>query len=185
MKKILLLMGACTLGACTVTDEDTQTLDVDVPKFTITVNGTIAYSTLSQAWGPITCDDGSEPVFTFTPGAGVPPGITVPIQENSGVPIWPVEVNLIAGDPSGIEEIQVFVPPGPIVTTAVTNSLAIHTELLQTYSAPLVSSEDLTYRYSRTDTDRIRHRFEITDGAANSNEAVFLMDIAPESEVCP
>jgi hypothetical protein len=170
--------------ACTITDEVAPKLDVTDPNVTITVNGLTAYSSLHSNWQAISCDDGSIPGFV-PDGSGVQ-GVTVPLDEDLLTPVFPVEINVLAGDPgSGIRQIRVVVPPGPVSSSdAQTTSFQGYSQVLQIYTPPYASARAITYSYSRLNTNKIRHEFQLRDAANTWNEFRFQMDIAPESEVC-
>jgi len=182
---ILITAIAALTTACTITDEESINLDVNKPNLTVEVNGLIAYSNLHSNWVPISCDDGSIPAFV-PDGSGVQ-GVTVPLDEDLLTPVFPFDVTVLAGDPgSGISQIRVVVPPGPVESNDAQIAIfAAYSEVLKAYSSPYASARAINYEYSRQNTSKIRHDIELRDGANPSNRFRFMIDIAPESEVCP
>lgn len=185
MRFLLLLSILLCATACTVTDEQTQALDVTPPKFWVAVNNQVAYSTLSQITGPITCNDGSVPAFTGD--AGPFPGITVPLDESAGS-VYPIEISVLGGDPSGIESIRATVPPGLVWsadTTPTFNNSQSNTYINKGFTPPLLTPRNMEFSYSRVETPDTRFGIWVHDGSANGNFSGLILDIAPESEVCP
>jgi len=116
MRKIRLIACVVALSTgCTITDEESITLDVTAPNLTIMVNNKIAYSNLHSNWQPFSCDDGTIP--GFVPDGSGTQGVTVPLDEDLLTPVFPVDIEVLAGDPgSGIRRIRVVTPPGPVTS---------------------------------------------------------------------
>jgi len=187
MRKIRLIACVVALSTgCTITDEESITLDVTAPNLTIMVNNKIAYSNLHSNWQPFSCDDGTIP--GFVPDGSGTQGVTVPLDEDLLTPVFPVDIEVLAGDPgSGIRRIRVVTPPGPVTSddAQATSYGQSFSEVLKNYVPPYASARAITYRYSQQNTSKIRHDFQARDGANPWHEYRFQIDIAPESDVCP
>lgn len=184
MRLFIILSALLFATACTVTDEETQLLDETSPRFSISVNGQIAYSTISQNWGPITCNDGTSP--SFIPSGSIP-GIAIPLQENGLVPTYPVEITVLAMDPAGVQTIMmsgpngIFVPDAPATVSPGTSQFSfVRTD----FASPYGNTEGMTFRYSRDGASSTRFRITIYDAAGSVNETIFDVDMGPESDIC-